>query len=211
MHQIHQAGSALLLGLIAGLYYDLLKTIRRHGGGTMLFDLLFWLAVAITLFIQTMTMGQGRVRIFMLVVNAIGALLYFLMLSKPVLEILSKVLDKVLQFAKVIMSPIRKTWAKGRKVAKRSKEGFQNRVKRHIIETDFIRKRNLSAKADKAGGEQVAQKGRHIYQVGGIGADTLRGVQSGQSSRADRNSKSRTRRTRADRGGADGAKRRTRT
>ena len=106
-HQIYQTATAWLLGIFAGFYYDVLKTLRRRfaaGQGarasraTLFFDALFWLGLALAIFGQTMTAGGGSVRIFMLVVNLLGALVYFRFLSPPTLAVLGKLLDVVLKF-----------------------------------------------------------------------------------------------------------------
>jgi hypothetical protein len=155
-------------------------------GVTLLFDLLFWLAVAPALFVQTMTMGQGGFRIFMLVTNAMGALLYFLVFSGAILFLLGKILDKILKLVRFILVPIFKIWSKGKKLMKRWRKDFQNLTKHCIVVNESINIRKFMPKR-KVGGEQVeAQKGKHIYEAGGVGAGRLRGVQPSRAPRADR-------------------------
>jgi len=186
MHQIYQAAGAWLLGIAAGAYYDVLRTIRRRTkkrAATTALDIIFWIGLAGALFAQTMTMGRGEVRIFMLVTNALGTLVYFLVLSGPVLFVLGKILDKVLKITKFIREPICKIWAKGKKLAKREKDDFKNFANHCIIRYTHLHNTKRSA---KKGGEQLAQKGEHIYQTGSTGTGRLRGVQSGQPPRANR-------------------------
>jgi len=189
MYQIYQASSALLLGLAAGLYYDVLKLVRRAGkrasGGTALFDLLFWLGLALALFVQTMTMGRGMVRIFMLVTNALGALLYFLTLSETALFLL----EKILYFILVITAPVYKICAKGKNVVRKEKEVFKNWIKHYIMKYIHLHNPKRCKKKRTERGEQIAQKSKHIYQTSCVGGGRLRGVQSDRSPRADRKRK----------------------
>ena len=194
MHQIHQASSAWLLGLLAGLYYDALKTLRRRikrSGVTLLFDLLFWLGLALAIFTQTMTLGEGGVRIFMLATNAIGALLYFLVLSESALFLLGKILDMLLKMFRFLTCPLRKIWAKGKSCAKRRKEDFENWVNYYIIKLDYVTRFRKFGRG-KSGSEQVeTQKGRYIYEAGSASAGRLRGVQPDGSPRTNRGRKGR--------------------
>jgi len=189
IHQVYQAGTALLLGLAAGLYYDILKTIRcckkRTAGGTIFFDLLFWLGLAIALFFQTMTTGRGVVRIFMLVTNALGAWLYFLALSKAVLFLLGKMLC----FLWIMASPICKIWAKGKNIAKKGEGGFKNWVKCYIIKKIHLHNTKSPMRKKEGQGEWVAEKSKYIYKTGSVGFGCLRRVQSDRSARTDRERK----------------------
>jgi len=188
-HQVYQASSALLLGLMAGLYYDVLKTFRRRvgrRGATLFLDLLFWLGLFAALFAQTMTTGLGEVRIFMLVTNLLGSLLYFLVFSSSILFFLKKTLDKLLRFFHFTTTPIRIIWLKGKKIAKQWKEDFQNRVKHYIIIKDYVTMKNFAPGRGEGGGQVEGQKGKHIYETGGTGAGRLRGRQSDRSPRANR-------------------------
>ena len=192
MHQVHQALYAWLMGLLAGLYYDFLKTLRRRirrRGVTRVLDLLFWMGLALALFVQTLTMGDGEVRIFMLVTNGLGALLYFLVLSGLVLFLLGKGLDILMKIARLIVRPARAIWAKGRSFVKVCKEGFKNWVKYYIIRhIHKIRVRNCAQKRMEA--KQVeTQKGRYLYETSGAAAGRVRGIQPDGSPRTDRERK----------------------
>lgn len=192
MHQVHQALHAWLMGLLAGLYYDLLKTLRRRirrRGVTRFLDLLFWMGLALALFIQTMTMGDGEVRIFMLVTNGLGALLYFLVLSGPVLLLLGKCLDIMMKIIQLVLRPVHAIWLKGRSFAKVCKDGFKNWVKYYIIRhIHKIRVRNCAQKRMEAG-QVAAQKGRYFYETGSASASRLRGIQPDGPPRTDRERK----------------------
>ena len=85
--QLLSLGTALLLGVLVGLFYDGLRVLRSRlpipllGG---LLDLLFWAAVTVALFCHALVMEDGVVRIYMAAGVFGGAAGYFLLLSPPV-------------------------------------------------------------------------------------------------------------------------------
>ena len=83
--QLSQAGLSLLLGMVLGLWYDLLKALRLRGRRrwlTDLLDLLFWLPAGLLLFVLGMGPGEGQLRIFMVLSTCCGAVLYFCLFSR---------------------------------------------------------------------------------------------------------------------------------
>ena len=161
--QLYQASTAFLFGFVAGVFYDILKTIRQRLKRTVFFDILFWLILAIALFAQTMTTGQGDVRIFMLVINFGGAAVYFLTLSTKTRQVLDKMADLFVWFGLFLTKPIRIIWLKSRNWIGRHKKGFQNQVKHYIINMYFYRKMKKQKNKDKVGGEINAQKEKRQY------------------------------------------------
>jgi len=174
--QLYQAGTALLLGIAAGLFYDMLRTIRhriKRTGVTLCFDILYWLALAIALFAQTMIIGQGFLQIFLLFANFCGALVYFTALSAQTRRILGEMTDKLVWISLFLTKPIRKIWSKGRKWIGRHKKDFRKRAKHYIINLNFYRK---TKKQGESGGELNAQekKRKHLHKAGRIGSRRLR-------------------------------------
>ena len=87
--QALEAALSLFFGLMVGLTYDLLRLIRRafrRPAVTMVSDGLFWCVCALGLFVLGMSAGRGEQRLFMLILSALGATLYFLTLSPLILE-----------------------------------------------------------------------------------------------------------------------------
>ena len=74
--------AAVLLGAVLGLLYDLLRSLRAVLGawGTALADGLYSLAVLSAVFYFAMAFGQGRLRIYMALGVAAGAVQLFGML-----------------------------------------------------------------------------------------------------------------------------------
>ena len=176
--QLYQLGVTALFGLLLGIFYDILRTVRRHvkkGPFTIAADIVFWLALTVGLFAQTMTIGQGGLRIFMLASNLGGAALYFALFSPFVLQVFGAILEKTLKVARFIGRPVGKTWSKCEKFSKRTKRVFQKRVNQYIIKVHLSRKKKLGAKnAQEGGGAVEKKKGQYLYETSRIGASGVR-------------------------------------
>lgn len=76
---------AALLGLTAGVAYDLLRAVRlRCRSGrllTHLLDLVYVLSVLLVVFLFTLRQGEGELRLYMLLGMLLGFGIYFLALS----------------------------------------------------------------------------------------------------------------------------------
>ncbi len=88
--QAFSLAAALVLGALVGVLYDLFRVLRVRVrlpllGGVL--DLLFWLAVTVSLFVFTIAVGDGRVRLFHIGAIFLGAVGYFLLLSRWALKL----------------------------------------------------------------------------------------------------------------------------
>ncbi len=82
--QLECLGQALLLGLIGGVVYDLLRAIRlrwRHRWLTHVSDTLYAVAMGLSVFLFAMGQGQGELRLYMLGGIALGGVVYFAFFS----------------------------------------------------------------------------------------------------------------------------------
>ena len=90
---------AILFGAAIGVYYDLLRAIRREGrlGGllTALLDGVFWLAVIVAFALFVLLIADGSWRSYVLLGCSGGLALYFLTLSPMVLNLLILMLEAV--------------------------------------------------------------------------------------------------------------------
>ena len=90
------AGAAIL-GMGAGLVYDLMLVLRRRLRLPLLgpvLDFLFWLLLTAALFVYAVATG-GRLRIFMVIAVGLGAVFYFLLLSRPALFLAGLLADGI--------------------------------------------------------------------------------------------------------------------
>ena len=201
--QLYQASTALLVGLFAGVYYDALKTVRRRAGRkgvTVLADVAFWLGVGILLFAQTMTVGDGGFRIFMLVANFCGVVMYFLALSRYVFVLFWSTSGVIVRIIQLIKSFTHKIWLKGGKVATVVKKAFQKMIRHTIIIKSvsiFCEKRRETRR--KTGGatnqkQTTKQTGQYHYKSSGAGAGF---IHSGDVPTGKRSNRRRPRRPRS--------------
>lgn len=109
-------GLAVLLGLAAGLLYDLLRPPRRrlHGPAAFLPDALFCLLLGAALFLYAMSLGEGRLGIGALAAAWTGFLAYLRLLSPSLLPLF----DKLYQYLDIV-----------RKIRKKTEKNFRKKQK----------------------------------------------------------------------------------
>ncbi|MBQ2297626.1 MAG: spore cortex biosynthesis protein YabQ [Ruminiclostridium sp.] len=102
----------LALGGALGLLYDLLRLPRvllpfRPLRG--LLDLLFWLAVCLTLFLTATCWENGQVRLYTLAALALGSGWYFLLVSPFLRRVLDLVVRPLRKAFLILLAPLAKT------------------------------------------------------------------------------------------------------
>lgn len=83
--QLHALMGALVLGLITGAWYDLLRGIRRRVRSVVVIavlDLLFWLCATAALFLWSLHAGDGKVQVAVCAAVVVGGAVYFRRLSR---------------------------------------------------------------------------------------------------------------------------------
>lgn len=108
--QLHSLLGALLLGIGAGLCYDLLRGLRYRrtpGLVTILLDLLFWILVTVALFCWSVAAGRGLVQSSICVALMVGFLLYFRFFSHLFFPIVCHVIGLVASLFNAIFAPFR--------------------------------------------------------------------------------------------------------
>lgn len=101
-------GLAALIGIGAGLVYDLLRPPRWHGRAALglLADALFCLLLAAALFLYAMTLGEGRLGLAALAAAWTGFLCYHAWLSPLLLPRFVRIyqyLDSIPRYFKKIL------------------------------------------------------------------------------------------------------------
>ncbi len=113
-------------GALAALIYDFFRavhlTARRHTVITAVTDIIYWFLAAVILIYGTMVSNNGLLRGYVLLGIFLGAVLYFLTLSRPVYFIfsvfvtaLSKIIGYIFKFIltgaaflyKIVLIPIK--------------------------------------------------------------------------------------------------------
>jgi len=109
---------SVLSGMFIALIYDIFRIKRRVIKTGVLFvyieDLLFWIIVAIFIFIHVYYFNDGEFRCYILAGAIIGVIIYVLLLSKIVVKSFVVILNsiwKIIQFILYILTyPIRFTF-----------------------------------------------------------------------------------------------------
>ena len=99
---------SFLLGGILGLFYDLLRAIRRSSGRrglSFLLDLLFWVTVSVLLFWVALFRESGEVRLYIPAAFLAGGTLYLVTLSPFVLPGLLQILEWLAKIGRWLASP----------------------------------------------------------------------------------------------------------
>jgi hypothetical protein len=183
-------GGACVLGLSLGLVYDFMRILRRRislrAVGPVL-DLLFWLLCTGALFVFAAASG-GEVRIFMVAAILLGAAVYFLALSRPVLFLLNRVADFLSFIFHLLLLPFRILGQLGKNFIKILKNHFHYQARWFKInmipgEMDTLSRHSASGNGGAAHGKN--KKGWNFDQAGHFGSAHLSGHHASQPARAD--------------------------
>ncbi|MDD4715418.1 MAG: spore cortex biosynthesis protein YabQ [Oscillospiraceae bacterium] len=99
---------AVALGLAVGLVYDILRILRVRLKNRLLsgiLDLIFWIIVIAAVFLYALSAGDGQVRIFMALGLMGGGMLYFCLLSPPMLWLGYRIADFISLLFRILALP----------------------------------------------------------------------------------------------------------
>lgn len=115
---------AVAMGAVMGVFYDLLRPVRRRTGrvtGAML-DILFCFASGAAAFTYAMGAGSGRLGLWELAAALIGFLLYMHTLSNPILHVFTALLELFCRIAGALKKTAAKAVLLTKKVLRRVRE-----------------------------------------------------------------------------------------
>ncbi|MBD9199049.1 MAG: hypothetical protein EGQ09_18760 [Clostridiales bacterium] len=123
--QLRTFGWAILLGLAAGLLYDLLRAIRlRRPRMTWALDLLYCLAAGAALSLFVLRQGDGQLRSYILLGALGGGVVFFSLFSAPLRPLWDFWLDRCAEFFRLLVWPLRKGSAICKKIVRQTKNLF---------------------------------------------------------------------------------------
>jgi ABC-type multidrug transport system fused ATPase/permease subunit len=199
-HQLIQAASSLILGAAAGFLYDFFRVVRRRSHSktiTAITDFLFWLITGLALFLLGLSLGQGRQRVFMNIFAMLGAIIYFLTLSRFSLFLCNALADALIWLFFILSRPFVWIYLALKKISVFIKNIFHYVCKWFRIYADNTykydhhhssrRRIKSAAKKSREGVDHEAEKGRYYYEARDIRSDRLRVRHADQSQSADRN------------------------
>ena len=105
----------VLIGLISGFVYDLIKVTRRiikHSNFIVqLEDFLYWIIISAATFFVLLNKNSGQVRGFCILGALFGMILYAFILSKSVVKLLYSIINFVIKVSintiKIVLTPIK--------------------------------------------------------------------------------------------------------
>lgn len=108
--QLVSFGQSALLGMMAGVVYDMLRAVRlrrrRSRLLTHLLDSVYVAAVLLVLLIFTLRQGQGELRLYMLMAMLLGVVVYFGALSGLLRPVWAFWMDAAAAFAHLLWTPV---------------------------------------------------------------------------------------------------------
>ena len=123
--QLRSFGLAILLGLAAGVVYDLLRTVRlRFPSFTGVLDLLYCLTAGGALSLFVLRQADGQFRGFILLGAAGGSVVFFMLFSAFLRPVWDFWLDRSVEFLHLLVWPVRKGWSTCKKIVKQTKNLF---------------------------------------------------------------------------------------
>ena len=125
--QVRTLAQALLLGLIFGTAYDLLRSVRircRRRWLTHLTDGIYTVGLLLAIFIFSLRRGDGELRLYMLMGMAAGCLFYFLCLRTFVRPLWDFWVDSAVAFLLFLWRPLVQIGQYVKKVAVLLKKHF---------------------------------------------------------------------------------------
>lgn len=118
--------SSLLLGIVLALLYDLLRALRVHRGAaralTGVLDALYCLLFSLLVFLFSLRVGGGELRLYMIAAALAGALFYFLLaarLLRPLWDFWAEVVFSLCALAAAPLRALKRAYGKLAKLCKR--------------------------------------------------------------------------------------------
>ncbi len=172
---------SVLLGLLSGCLYDLLRAVRlcrRHSRWLMhLLDALYTLVLLLGIWLFALRLGQGELRLYMLAAMVLGGVLYFLLLSHLLRPMWDFWVRAAAGFAKLLWRPVELVIRLVKKVEKRTKKLFYFWGKYATIKKYKWDCPHFGVKQDEKGGgsnhgtQEKRKKARRHRNAGGAAAD----------------------------------------
>ncbi len=104
---------SILMGVILSLLYDIFRVLRKEIGhkniAVMIEDILFWALCTSLMFVFVYNINSGQIRAFVFVGAAIGCILYYLTISRFLINFLCIIIDVLRKIItaifKIILKP----------------------------------------------------------------------------------------------------------
>jgi len=188
--------SSLLLGIVLALLYDLLRALRVHRGAaralTGVLDALYCLLFSLLVFLFSLRVGGGELRLYMIAAALAGALFYFLLaarLLRPLWAFWAEVVFSLCALAAAPLRALKRAYGKLAKLCKRYFLFSRNRLIINAYGRGAMRaQRRTRKKGGAAHGKGQGSEEAHelSHDARDRGADRPRGRAAHPSACADR-------------------------
>ena len=110
-HDVYALLGITAAAAIASLIFDLFRVIKNNTKiPTAVMDILFWLVASVLMCAALLYFNNGIMRGYEIVGAIVGALLYFLTISKPVIKVFTVIfqffLKKLKFICKILLTPL---------------------------------------------------------------------------------------------------------
>ena len=111
-HDVYALLGITVAAAIASLIFDLFRVIKNNTKiPTAVMDILFWLTASVLMCAALLYFNNGILRGYEIIGAIIGALLYFLTISKPVIKLFTVIFkfffEKLKFICKILLTPLR--------------------------------------------------------------------------------------------------------
>ncbi|EEG76631.1 spore cortex biosynthesis protein YabQ [Dethiobacter alkaliphilus] len=149
--QVHTFALTIMLGLLIGLGYDMLRAVKRFirfsRGMQFIVDFLFWLSVTVMVFLALLASNWGEVRMYVFIGLGTGGIFYTLILSRFCHSLMVSILERIIACWRFVTRPIRAAFrvikafgVKTRGVLVGCKKGARNKMEKIKIKINRKKK-----------------------------------------------------------------------
>lgn len=96
----------LLIGLLFDFFRIIRKTIKTPNIITYIQDIIFWILTGILIIYTIFVYNNGQIRLYMFLAIAIGVLIYFITISKKILNVVLNIIEFMKKVIKLIIKPL---------------------------------------------------------------------------------------------------------
>ncbi|MFR2570591.1 MAG: spore cortex biosynthesis protein YabQ [Clostridia bacterium] len=96
----------LLIGLLFDFFRIIRKTIKTPNIITYIQDIIFWILTGILIIYTIFVYNNGQIRLYMFLAIVIGVLIYFITISKKILNVVLNIIEFMKKVIKLIIKPL---------------------------------------------------------------------------------------------------------
>lgn len=109
-NDLHAVIAYFITGIVIGILFDIFRITRRTFNTpnilTYIEDILFWILSGMLLLYVIFTFTTGEIRLYMIIILIIGAIIYFISISKYIILINTKIIQFIKKALYLVFKPI---------------------------------------------------------------------------------------------------------